>query len=100
MTLADQLRACKGTQTACIVRVPWNDPVAIKKVLDIGAHGILAPYVQNADEAGAAVAACKYPPLGVRGAAKSPGRAYTGSRRMRPGGRPTTTFSSWRRWRR
>ena len=34
-----------------IVRVAWNDPVLLKRVLDIGARSVLVPFVQNAKEA-------------------------------------------------
>jgi 4-hydroxy-2-oxoheptanedioate aldolase len=43
--------------------------VQIKRILDAGANSLLVPYVQNADEARAAVAATRYPPQGVRGVA-------------------------------
>jgi 2-keto-3-deoxy-L-rhamnonate aldolase RhmA len=61
------LMAFNGSATVPIVRVPWNDPVHIKQVLDIGADGILVPMVNNAAEARQAVTACKYPPVGTRG---------------------------------
>jgi 4-hydroxy-2-oxoheptanedioate aldolase len=64
-----QLRAIQGTKCAGLVRVPWNDIVFIKRVLDAGVHGIMVPQVNTAEEARAAVAACRYPPLGIRGAA-------------------------------
>ncbi|MBR73268.1 MAG: hypothetical protein CMM30_10085 [Rhodospirillaceae bacterium] len=57
-----------------IMRVPWNDPVYIKRALDIGVMGIIIPYVQNAEEAEAAVAACHYPLKGIRGVAPHAGR--------------------------
>jgi 2-keto-3-deoxy-L-rhamnonate aldolase RhmA len=47
--------------------VPWNDPVRIKPVLDLGANGIIVPNVKTADEAALAVQACLYPPNGIRG---------------------------------
>lgn len=50
-----------------VVRASWNDPVEIKKLLDAGAQTLLIPYVQNADEARAAVASVTYPPKGTRG---------------------------------
>ncbi|WP_295839321.1 aldolase/citrate lyase family protein [uncultured Microbacterium sp.] len=50
-----------------VVRVPWNDPVIIKQVLDLGAQNLIVPMVSSADEARAAVAATRYPPEGVRG---------------------------------
>jgi 4-hydroxy-2-oxoheptanedioate aldolase len=64
-----QLQAAAAYPPASVVRVPWNDMVAIKRVLDIGAQSLLIPYVQNPDEARAAVAATRYPPAGVRGVA-------------------------------
>jgi 4-hydroxy-2-oxoheptanedioate aldolase len=45
--------------------------VLIKRFLDIGAQTLLIPYVQNAAEAKAAVAAMRYPPAGIRGVAAS-----------------------------
>ncbi len=54
-------------RTAAVVRPAWNDPVLIKRYLDIGAQSLLLPFVQNRDEAEAAVAATRYPPRGVRG---------------------------------
>ena len=66
--LGDILRAAQGASHAA-VRVPWNDPVMIKRALDIGAQTIFAPFVQSAAEAKAAVRACRYPPDGIRGVA-------------------------------
>ena len=57
-----------------LMRVPWNDTVYIKRALDMGVMGIIVPYVQNAEEARAAVAACHYPPRGNRGVAPHAGR--------------------------
>ena len=51
---------------AAVVRVPWNDQVYIKRVLDAGADTIMVPMVETAEEAKAAVAACRYPPQGRR----------------------------------
>lgn len=50
-----------------LIRVAWNDLVRIKRALDIGAYGIVIPYVNTKEEAIAAVKACKYPPEGNRG---------------------------------
>lgn len=61
------IMATKGSRTTPIVRVPWNDPVLIKPVLDMGAAGIIAPQVRTAEEARQLVAACLYPPQGIRG---------------------------------
>jgi 4-hydroxy-2-oxoheptanedioate aldolase len=61
------LRAAMGGTAEPMVRIPWNDAVVVKRVLDIGVRSILVPYVQNADEARRAVAATRYPPDGIRG---------------------------------
>ncbi|MBV6305866.1 HpcH/HpaI aldolase/citrate lyase family protein [Candidimonas humi] len=50
-----------------VVRPAWNDPVLIKRYLDIGAQTLLLPFVQNAQEAQAAVRAIRYAPDGIRG---------------------------------
>ena len=67
--LVHMLQAVAGTGMLPITRIPWNDTVMVKRLLDAGAQTILFPFVQNADEAKKAVAACKYPPHGVRGMA-------------------------------
>lgn len=59
--------ATKGTDAPAFVRVAWNDPVLIKPVLDIGADGIVVPMIRTAEDARLAVAACRYPPEGIRG---------------------------------
>ncbi|MFN4000710.1 HpcH/HpaI aldolase family protein [Microcella sp.] len=66
-SVAAQLQAIAAYDTTPVVRVPANDPVLIKQVLDLGAQSVLVPMVSSADEARAAVAAVRYPPLGVRG---------------------------------
>ena len=55
-----------------VVRCAWNDAVLIKRILDIGARSLLVPFVQNAEEARRAVAATRYPPLGMRGVSLAP----------------------------
>jgi len=69
-----QLQAVAGAQPApghqrahAVVRPAWNDFVLIKRYLDIGAQTLLLPFVQNAQEAQAAVRAVRYPPQGIRG---------------------------------
>ena len=60
------LQAVSQTDTVPFVRVSWNDPASIMRALDLGAYGIIVPLVNNAEEAAAAVAACRYPPDGIR----------------------------------
>jgi 4-hydroxy-2-oxoheptanedioate aldolase len=68
-SLLAQLQAAAPYPTHPVVRVPWNDMVTMKRVLDIGAQSLLVPYVQTADEARNAVSYTRYPPAGVRGVA-------------------------------
>ena len=64
-----QLQAAAPYPVTCIVRPAWNDKILIKRYLDIGVQTLLIPYVQNVEEAQAAVAAVRHPPKGVRGVA-------------------------------
>lgn len=68
--------AAGSAGTASIVRVAWNDPVLIKPVLEMGPDGLILPMVTTEAEARAAVAACSYPPLGVRGFGPRRANAY------------------------
>lgn len=69
------LQAISGTPTTGLMRVPWNDPVYLKRALDIGVEGVMIPSVSTAEEAREAVAACRYPPRGRRGVAYTIARA-------------------------
>lgn len=66
-TVQAHVMATELTGAAPIVRVPWNDPVLIKPVLDVGAAGVIVPMVRTAADVQQAVAACRYPPGGIRG---------------------------------
>lgn len=61
------LIAARAGGTPAVVRVPWNDPVLVKRVLEQGPEGIVFPMINNADEARRAMESCLYPPLGTRG---------------------------------
>ena len=67
------LTAVSTTAVTPLVRVPWNEPSIIMKVLDAGAYGVIVPMVSNRAEAERAVAACRYPPVGIR--SNGPNRA-------------------------
>ncbi|MEJ8572636.1 HpcH/HpaI aldolase/citrate lyase family protein [Microbaculum marinum] len=66
-----QLQALAPSESSPVVRVAWNDPVLIKRILDIGAQTVLVPFIETAEDAEKAVAATRYPPLGIRGVATS-----------------------------
>ena len=65
-TLPRLCTAMRAGGRAPLVRVPWNEPAGIMRAIDSGASGVVVPMVGSAAEAAAAVAACTYPPGGLR----------------------------------
>lgn len=63
----EHLRVTRNTATTALVRIQEIEQGLIKRVLDIGAEGILVPQITSADEVRQAVRFAKYPPWGVRG---------------------------------
>ncbi|WP_312829745.1 2-dehydro-3-deoxyglucarate aldolase [Pantoea anthophila] len=70
-TFVPQLMALKGSHSAPVVRPPCNEPVIIKRLLDIGFNNFLVPFVETEEEARRAVASTRYPPAGIRGVSVS-----------------------------
>lgn len=73
------LQAISLSKSMPFVRVPWNEPGIIGRVLDAGAMGVIIPMVNSADEARAAVSACRYHPLGGRSYGPSRASWYGGA---------------------
>ena len=69
-TLLHQLHAASAAPAFPVVRIAQNETPRFKRVLDMGALGVMVPYVSTAGEARAAVSAMRYPPHGIRGVAK------------------------------
>ncbi len=65
--VAQSLLQAAGERCPCVIRVPSSDDVWIKKMLDIGAAGIIVPQVNSPEQAYRAIQSCKYPPQGTRG---------------------------------
>ena len=74
-TIAQMRAISAASNTTILVRVASIEPHFIKLALDAGAEGVLAPKIESAEEARALVAACRYPPFGVRGAHYTVSRA-------------------------
>lgn len=74
-TLLGQLQAVTPFPVEAIARVPAGDAVLIKQYLDIGFTTLLVPMVDSAKQAAGVVAACRYPPHGIRGVASATARA-------------------------
>lgn len=60
------LQAISTTAVIPLVRVPWNDPALLMKMLDAGAYGVICPMINSRAQAEALASACKYPPVGIR----------------------------------
>lgn len=74
-SVLSQLQAIAAYPVTAVVRVPSNDAVIIKQVLDLGAQTLLVPMVSSAEQARAAVQAVRYPPHGIRGVGSAVARS-------------------------
>jgi 4-hydroxy-2-oxoheptanedioate aldolase len=65
-TMVQCFQAMDRLPVTKLVRVPWNEPGIVGKVLDGGAYGVICPMVNTREEAQALVSYCRYPPKGQR----------------------------------
>jgi 4-hydroxy-2-oxoheptanedioate aldolase len=65
-TMVPMIQALAVSRTPTFVRVPWNEPGAIMRALDLGAVGVIVPMVNDVASARAAIGACRYAPDGYR----------------------------------
>src|SRR5436309_10099009 len=83
MSMVQCFQAMQAHPVTPMVRVPWNEPGIIGKVLDAGAYGVICPMINTVEEAQNFISYCKYPPRGKR----SNGPTSTGIYgRVGPGG--------------
>ena len=66
MSMVQCFQAMQAHPVTPMVRVPWNEPGIIGKVLDGGAMGVICPMINTKAEAEAFISYCKYPPMGAR----------------------------------
>jgi len=66
-TFIPQLMALKDSRSVPVVRPPVNDPIVLKRLLDIGFYNFIVPFVETKEAAAQAVASTRYPPQGIRG---------------------------------
>lgn len=64
--VSGMLHAIFTTSAVPLVRIPWNEPSIIMRMLDAGCHGVIGPMINTRAEAEAFVGACHYPPQGFR----------------------------------
>jgi len=70
------IQPLSSSTTSPLIRVAWNDQVLIKLALDIGAEGVVVPWVNTVEEAEKAAKSCRYPPKGIRGFGPRRAAAY------------------------
>jgi 2-dehydro-3-deoxyglucarate aldolase len=73
---AQRILQAAGSNCPCVLRVPCGDQVWTKKLLDIGAAGVIIPGVKSAREAAEIVQFCRYPPQGTRSIGLSRAHGY------------------------
>lgn len=73
------LQAVSTGPSLPMVRVPWNDPAILMKLLDAGAMGVICPMINTAEDARRFVGACRYPPLGYRSFGPNRAVQYAGA---------------------
>lgn len=67
MDVLNNVIAVRAGGAASLVRIPWNDPILAKPILDMGPDILLFPNIKSAEEGIRAIEACEYPPKGIRG---------------------------------
>lgn len=77
-TAIQMLQAISTTHTIPLVRVPWNEPGSIGRVLDAGAYGVICPMVDTRAQCEAFVGACRYHPQGYRSLGPTRAKVYAG----------------------
>ena len=71
----DMMRAAACTETTMVIRVPSDNPVYLRRLVDAGCEALLVPMVESAEQARAIVEAVRFPPRGKRGNAWDAARA-------------------------
>jgi 4-hydroxy-2-oxoheptanedioate aldolase len=78
-TVVAMLTAVSATNVVPLVRVPWNEPGTVMRVLDAGAYGVICPNVDTRAQCEQFVGACRYAPLGYRSVGPRRAVLYAGA---------------------
>ncbi len=79
MTIVDaaaHVRAARASGTAAWIRVPSDDPVVVKPILELHPSAVIVPRIDSVERAESAVRSCRYPPRGIRGYGPTRGVRY------------------------
>ena len=87
------LQAIAAADVTPIVRIPWNEPSVMMRVLDAGAYGIICPMVNSREDAENFVSACRYPPEGIRSNGAYRGMIVGGSGYQKTANGEVVTFA-------
>lgn len=90
---ADILGAIEATGPVPFARPAWNEPAGLMRLLDVGARGLICPMIGSREEAERFVAACRYPPLGIRSYGPVRGSLGPGIEHVRRSNETVLTFA-------
>lgn len=76
VSIQQQIQALAATPATPVVRMIKNDPDLMRPYLDMGAGGVLVPFINTAEEASLGARALRYPPAGTRGYGPSRAAKY------------------------
>ncbi|HWD27550.1 MAG TPA: aldolase/citrate lyase family protein [Rhizomicrobium sp.] len=77
--VVQMLTAISTSNAVPLVRVPWNNPGDVNRVLDAGAYGVICPNIDTAEECARFVSACRYAPAGTRSVGPKRAMLYGGN---------------------
>jgi 4-hydroxy-2-oxoheptanedioate aldolase len=87
------IAAVQAAGATPLVRVRWNDPAELMRMLDVGARGIVCPMIGSRAKAEAFVATCRYPPEGIRSYGPVHGALGAGREHVRRANEIVITFA-------
>jgi len=79
LSMVECFQAMQAHPVTPMVRVPWNEPGIIGKVLDAGAYGVICPMINTRAQCEHFVKSCRYAPLGHRSMGPVRATLYAGS---------------------
>jgi len=76
LAVVQRIAQAAGDRCPCLVRVPANDEMWVKKILDVGVAGLIFPHLNTPEDAAAIVGWCRYAPDGTRSVGMARAQGY------------------------
>ena len=92
-TSISMLQGLTNSKSVPMVRVPWNEPGIIMKMLDLGVMGIIAPMINTKEDCEKFLSYCYYPPIGQRSFGPMRAQLIHGANYFGQANRNITTFA-------